>query len=88
MDEPSLAILDRWSRYARPCLVALAFALLTAFYPAHGRADEKRLISRLPPVIDNGVTPRVVEKAATSPANDNNSASNVAGFGSQPPRRR
>jgi hypothetical protein len=79
MDEPSLAILDRWSRYARPCLVALAFALLTAVYPALSRADEQWSISRLPPVVDNGVTPNVVEKAATAPASANNSQSNSAG---------
>lgn len=79
MDEPSLAILDRWSRYARPCLVALAFALLTAVYPALGRAEEQWSISRLPPVVDNGVPQNVVEKAATAPASANISQSNTAG---------
>ena len=68
MDEPSLAILDRWSRIARPCLVALAYALLIAFYPAFGRADEQWSTSRLPPVAGKGYSPPAIAEAQAPPA--------------------
>lgn len=78
MDEPSLAILDRWSRMARPYLVVLAFALLIALYPDLGQADEQWSISRLPPVVEPGATPDDVEKVVVPPASVNGAASSAA----------
>ncbi len=71
MHEPSLAKLDRWSRCARPYLVALAFALLTVPGLATVRGDEQWTTSRLPPVVDNNVPPAVDANSETAP---------VAGF--------
>lgn len=79
MDKPSLAILDRWSRSARPCLVALAFALSMAFQPKVGRADEQWSISRLPPVEQKPVATAAVEAAEVPPASGNDAQTNAAG---------
>lgn len=77
MDEPSLAELDRWSRFARPCLIALAFALLIALYPALGWADEQRSMSRLPPVAGKGYAPPAIEPAQAPPEAEMAAASPV-----------
>jgi hypothetical protein len=78
MDEPSLAILDRWSRFARPYLIALAFALLIAFYPELGQADEQWSISRLPPVVEKPAAKSVVETAVARPAHGIETQPNAA----------
>jgi len=79
MDEPSLATFDRWSRSARPCLVALACALATAFDPQAGRAEEQWTTSRLPPVVQKPAAASNVETSAASPASDNNNQSSASG---------
>jgi len=79
MDEPSLATLDRWSRSARPCLVALAFALSIAFQPEAGQAEEPWSISRLPPVDQKPVATAVVGASESSPGTVHDIQSNAPG---------